>query len=65
MHGDVVYCVAMLCNYRRPLVPKPLTNKDAEVEEQQPEGLSDVEINENDFENEFEVTDREGDETDD
>ena len=33
-HGDVAYCIAMMCNYKRPLVPKPL----AEGEEPQPRG---------------------------
>ena len=44
MHGDVVYCVAMLCNYRRPLVPLPLVGDEAGVEDPQPEGLSDNEL---------------------
>ena len=48
MHGDVVYCVAMLCNYRRPLVPVPVNAGGCNVGEEEPQagGLSDDELNE-------------------
>ena len=67
MHGDAVYCVAMLCNFRRPLVPVPLDKIDADVQEPQPGGLSDddFDVNEEFDANEFEFTDSEEDEVSD
>ena len=55
IHGDVVYCVAMLCNFRRPLVPLHLNKNDADEQGPQPEENREFE------ENEYEVTDDEAD----
>ena len=46
MHGDVVYCIAMLCNYRRPLVPVPLNESDVGGEDPEAGGLSDDQLDE-------------------
>ena len=46
-HGDVTFCIAMLCNYKRPLVPKPLSYDNSSQEEQaqdeQPQCAADAE----------------------
>ena len=59
MHGDVVYCVAMLCNYRRPLVPVPVHAGGCNVGEEDPQagGLSDNELDEGSLEEALDAED--------
>ena len=49
-HGDVTYCIAMLCNYKRPLVPKPLPSESSAQAEQpqdeQPQSQTQAEADE-------------------